>query len=170
MYVVYLKKFEDGSVYIGSTKDFKSRMRQHIKDAFNTKRTDYPIRKKIREVDFEDKILIKNIKDLSLALFLEENITLNYRRRGYNVLNILDGRKRNDGKNSNPVFNKKGEESKKANTIEYYAHNPVLRSSFKRTCKRMGWDFNSFDEVFGEWYIRPNDKTRRKKNLYIKKY
>lgn len=166
MYVIYLKKFDDGSVYVGSTKNFEERMRNHKKYSKKEKYAHLPIYKKYKECKHKDFILIKNIPTYELAIFLEENITSNYRKHGYEVLNILDGRKRNDGLNNNPIFNIKGEGNISAKPMEYYEKTPVLRSSFKRTCKRMDWDFNNFEEIFAEWYIRPNDKTRRPKNFY----
>lgn len=167
MYVIYVKKFIDGSVYIGSTNNFIKRMKEHSRDAKSGKNKHLPINIKLRECDYIDLVLVKNIPTLKLALFLEEEITKSYREHNYNVLNILDGRKRNDGINNNPLFNLKGEQNLKAKSKDYYETHPTLRSSFKRTCHRMDWNFDDFEEVFAEWYIRPNDNTKRKKNYYI---
>lgn len=166
MYIIYLKRFDDGSVYVGSTKNFEERMKQHMKDANRKKYLHLPLYKKFKQCKHKNYILVKNIPTYELAIFLEEHITTNYRKHGYKVLNVLDGNKRKDGLNKNPLFNIKGENNINAKSMEYYEKTPVLRSSFKRTCKRMGWDFNNFEEIFAEWYIRPNDNTRGPKNFY----
>lgn len=53
---------------------------------------------------------------------------------------------------------------------EYYVSNPVLKSSFKTSCKIQGWNINDFEEVFsGEYYHFKNIERKIKKYFYIYK-
>lgn len=49
---------------------------------------------------------------------------------------------------------------------EYYEINSTRRNDFMRTCKRMGWEFSDFEEVFSEWHI--SSSGRRVKKYYYK--
>lgn len=51
---------------------------------------------------------------------------------------------------------------------EYYETHSVPRNNFKRACKSMGWDFDDFEEVFSEWYIRPNGRKLSYYNYFYK--
>lgn len=48
---------------------------------------------------------------------------------------------------------KKGMEHHNTKPKEYYETHSVVKQSFKRTCKRMGWDFNSFKAIFDKYKI-----------------
>lgn len=61
----------------------------------------------------------------------------------------------------------KGEKSFRAKPMEYYETNATRRDKFKRTCERMGWNYDNFEEVdSNEIYVSPNG-TKAKKYFYI---
>lgn len=41
---------------------------------------------------------------------------------------------------------------------DYYAVNPTIRSSFKRSCSRYNWNFSNFEEIFHSYKVRNNKK------------
>ena len=140
-----------------------------------------------------EKLIIQNFKDLGVELY---NITDGgqgmlglspSKETREKISKTMTGRTLSDEhrRNLKGNTNKMSEETKRklseamrgkylgangtrAKTMEYYSQNSVVRSNFKTTCRRMGWDFNDFDEVFDEWYVRPNGK-RDKKYFYIYK-
>lgn len=57
-----------------------------------------------------------------------------------------------------------GTEHYKALSLEDFATKPRFRSSFKRSCKRMGWDFDDFEEIYVE-----SDSLNRNSKKYIYK-
>lgn len=59
---------------------------------------------------------------------------------------------------------KRGDKSPRANPKEYYEINSSRRDKFKRTCKRMGWNYLNFEEVLSDdIYVSP-------KGIVYKKY
>lgn len=79
-------------------------------------------------------------------------------------------------KEKNYWYGKKFTETHKSNLSksklenkEYYSNHSIRRGSFKRTCKRAGWDFNDFEEVFAEYFIR-KDNYKEKKYFYFEKF
>lgn len=52
---------------------------------------------------------------------------------------------------------------------EYYTKNSTFRSTFKRSCRNQGWDFNDFTEVFAEWHIGKDNKRCKKFFYFFKK-
>lgn len=168
MNVVYIKHFENGKKYVGITKDFRRRMRQHDNPKLHQEHL--PLYKAIKkhphytEIVFEsnlygdvihmEKVIIRNFKDLGIKLY-----------------NLTEGGEGTVGyKHSEEAIQKtreknSGEKSSKANPKEWYEINPTRRDKFKRTCKRMGWEYLSFKEMFsGEYYI---DSRGRKHKKYI---
>ena len=55
-----------------------------------------------------------------------------------------------------------------AKTREWYETNSVIRTNFKTTCKKQGWHFENFKEVFADWYVSPSGHKQRK-YVYIQK-
>jgi len=49
---------------------------------------------------------------------------------------------------------------------EHYATTPTIRTGFKKVCRRKGWKFEDFEEVFAEWHIFPNT-TKKRKFIYL---
>ena len=166
MNVVYIKHFENGKKYVGITKDFRRRMRQHDNPKLHQEHL--PLYKAIKkhphytEIVFEsnlygdvihmEKVIIRNFKDLGIKLY-----------------NLTEGGEGTVGyKHSEEAIQKtreknSGEKSSKANPKEWYEINPTRRDKFKRTCKRMGWEYLSFKEMFsGEYYIDTNGGKERK--------
>lgn len=59
-----------------------------------------------------------------------------------------------------------GRNNHKSKSFEYYESVPVIRSNFKTACKRQGWDFNDFEEIFAEWGYDVNKDQRYRKYFY----
>ena len=55
-----------------------------------------------------------------------------------------------------------------AKNIKYHETKALTRNDFKKSCKRKGWDFEDFEEVFAEWYIRKNGDRKRKYFYFLK--
>lgn len=54
----------------------------------------------------------------------------------------------------------------KTRTKEYYETHSTTRHNFKDViCKNKGWNFCDFEEIFAEWYLKPNG-TRERKYYY----
>lgn len=51
---------------------------------------------------------------------------------------------------------KRGNEHYKANSKKYYETHAVVKQSFKRTCKRMNWNYDNFESVFVKYKITPS--------------
>lgn len=49
-------------------------------------------------------------------------------------------------------FNNSGDNSRFSKDTGYYSVNPVLRATFRRSCKRQGWNFNDFIETVSGIY------------------
>ena len=63
----------------------------------------------------------------------------------------------------------KGDKSFRAKSKEYYENNATRRDKFKRTCERMGWNYDNFEEVeSGEAYVSPSG-SKSTKYYYIYK-
>lgn len=61
----------------------------------------------------------------------------------------------------------KGQKSFRAKPMEYYETNATRRDKFKRTCQRMGWNYDNFEEVESdEIYVSPKG-CKSKKYYYI---
>ena len=86
--VVYIKEFEDGSVYIGITNNFNARMSQHKHKA--KKRINLPLYNKMNKYKHETSILIES-DSYKHVLNMETIIIKNFRDLGYEVLNLTDG-------------------------------------------------------------------------------
>lgn len=50
--------------------------------------------------------------------------------------------------------------------VEYYSTHDTYRSTFKRVCRKRGFSYNDFEEVFSRWHYYSNGK-RIKKYFYI---
>ena len=64
----------------------------------------------------------------------------------------------------NHMYGMNGDKNPKFNPKEYYEINSTTRASFKRTCRRQGWNFDDFIEVNSRYKSGNN-----KKYYYIKK-
>lgn len=52
---------------------------------------------------------------------------------------------------------------------EYYETHSTQRGHFKTSCKRQGWNFEDFEEIFSDWFIYPNGYRKKRFNYRIKK-
>lgn len=86
--VVYIKEFEDGSVYIGITNNFNARMSQHKHNA--NKGMNLPLYNKMNKYKHETSILIES-DSYEEILKMEAIVIKNFRDLGYEVLNLTDG-------------------------------------------------------------------------------
>lgn len=129
------------------------------------------------------KIIIKNFRELNFNVL---NLTDGGEGTcGYGHKHTYETRKRLSESHKNRIKSKehlekiakknreralimRGENHPHSHTIEYYETNSVVKSSFKRTCKTRGLDFNDFDEYFDKFHIYPDGK-RVKKFFFIKK-
>ena len=59
-----------------------------------------------------------------------------------------------------------GKNNHKSKPFEYYESISTIRSNFKRTCNRQGWDFNDIEEIFAEWGYDINKDQRYRKYFY----
>lgn len=66
----------------------------------------------------------------------------------------------------NPMFGIKGMDNPNSKDKDYYSANSTFRYHFKQTCKSKGWKFEDFQEVFAEFYTKPNG-NKEKKYFYI---
>lgn len=87
--VVYLKTFDNGSVYVGKAKNFKNRMREHKYRAFKQKYIS-PLYNTFRKYNHITEILME-FEDDNDALKYEQIIISNFRDLGYEVLNLTNG-------------------------------------------------------------------------------
>ena len=165
--VVYIKHFENGKKYIGITNNFKGRMNRHNSSAKCG--SNLPVHKAMRKYSHETEIVFWS-EDYDDVLEMEKIIIQNFKDLGVELYNITDGGEGSLGviisdeiklKISNSL---KGRDNPRSKTKEYYSITPTKRSNFKTTCKRMGWNFNSFIEV----YSGQNGKEHRK-YYYIEK-
>ena len=53
--------------------------------------------------------------------------------------------------------------------LERYSTVPTPRSTFKRSCKTRGWNFEDYEEIFVEWYYFTNDPSHRARRFLYKK-
>ena len=184
MNVVYIKHFENGKKYVGITNDYNRRMRQHNIEVKNgsTKIIHNAMRKHnhYTEIVFEsedyndvlemERIIIQNFIDLGYSIGGDGlyNMTLG----GEGTLGLSRPMSEEQkakislkvsGEN-HPLYGKHfSEESKQkmrlANSYskEHYEVTKTKRDVFKRTCKRLGWNFNEFEEVFtNDYYVKPS--------------
>lgn len=86
--VVYIKEFEDGSVYIGVTNNFNARMSQHKYK--KNKGVNSPLYNKMNKYNHETSILIES-DSYEEILKMEVIVIKNFRDLGYEVLNLTDG-------------------------------------------------------------------------------
>lgn len=131
-------------------------------------------------------IIIQNFKDLGYELYNMTDGgegTLGYVHTDESKRKMSDiARAKFSGEN-NPMYGKthtdevkqllkeiqKGEKSFRAKPMEYYETNATRRDKFKRTCQRMKWNYDNFEEVdSNEIYVSPNG-TKTKKYFYIYK-
>lgn len=154
--VLYVKRFENGKMYVGITNDFERRMREHNKLAKDG--NELPIYRAMRKHNHTTEIVFRsNVYEDILAM--EKIVIQNFKDLGYELYNMTDGGEGQLGRT--------GELHPMSKPKEFYETNTVQRSTFKRACKTKGWCYENFEEVdSGEWYIKPNDK-REKLYFYI---
>lgn len=86
--VLYIKKFENGGVYIGITCNFLRRMGKHRYDAKHGSKL--PVHRAMMKYKYEDEILCES-KDREYICRMEQAAISNFRDLGYKVYNVLDG-------------------------------------------------------------------------------
>ena len=86
--VIYIKIFEDKSIYVGMTKDFNCRMSQHKSMA--KKKTNLPLYNKMNKMShYTETIFFSELySDLPN---IEKIVIKNFRDLGFEVLNLTDG-------------------------------------------------------------------------------
>lgn len=62
-------------------------------------------------------------------------------------------------KNKDKYLIKRGMDCSIAKPMEHYETTPTLKSGFRKTCKRKGWNFEDFKEVFAEYHV--SEKGRK---------
>lgn len=158
---LYVKRFEDGSIYVGCTNEYNRRMSQHNHHCYNpnSNKFNIPLYQAMRSMAHTTEIWAEGIEDMELLYQLEIQTIAQLRDEGIKLLNVTVG-----GLGS---LGLKGELNPKSKPKEYYETNAVTRGSFKRPCKNQGWCFNDFDERFtGEYYIQPSNNRRIKLYTY----
>lgn len=167
--IVYIKHFDNGKKYIGITNNFKRRMYEHIKSAYKNN-SKLPVHNAMRKYNHTTEIVfMSNCYDDVLKM--EKIIIKNFKDIGIDLYNITDGGEGSLGlKVSNETKLKisnslKGNNNPRSRTKEHYAITPTMRNNFKTTCKRMGWDFNYFIEVYSG-----QNSHEHKKYYYIEKF
>lgn len=195
MNVVYVKHFENGKKYVGITKHFKRRMQEHVKDM--KKGSTLPVHRAMRKYSHETEIVFES-ECYEDVLKYEQLVIRNFKDLGYELYNLTDGGKgmlgyvpteetrqklseATKGEN-NPMYGKthtdevkemlreinKGQKSFRAKPMEYYETNATRRDKFKRTCQRMGWNYDNFEEVdTDEIYVDPSGHKSKRKYYYI---
>ena len=89
MFVVYLKKFENGKYYIGCTKDFTARMNQH-KNRANDEKYQEPVYRAMRLHNHTSEILFECKDEIEMYNKETETIAL-YKSQGKELYNCTDG-------------------------------------------------------------------------------
>lgn len=140
IYVVYKIKFEDGSLYVGHTRDITKRMYEH---KHRSKTSELPLYKTMRDNKYEVEIVVGKIANKELANHIEKVVTKYYKNKGFKMLNIL-----NTVEEKIRVYKDvTGQNHHKSKPLSYYEENAVLRKTFKITCGRQGWNYEEFKEV-----------------------
>lgn len=67
---------------------------------------------------------------------------------------------------NNHMFGVTGSDHPRSKSKEYYETKPTFRRHFKTICKRQGWIFEDFEEIFAEWYNKSNGDRQR---MYVYK-
>lgn len=175
MNVVYVKHFENGKKYVGATNNFKRRMQEHNKRA---RRGDTaPLYIAMRKYEHETEIVFES-EDYDEVLKYERIVIKNFKDLGYELYNLTEGGKGMLGhshtdetkqKMRENHYDSSGQNSGNAHPIEYYETHTSRRDKFKRTCQRMGWNYDNFEEVESdETYVSPKGRIS-KKYYYIYK-
>lgn len=146
---VYFIDFEDGSIYVGSTKYYKNRIRRHMY-ALNVEQDKRPLYEKMRNgLNYSFHIHRNNIETEGEMRELEKKLTKTYVRMGYEVLNIV-----NTELDTNPTPKELIYETKQ-----------VTRDKFKRFCNTWNLNFDDFIEIWKGY----RDEFLVKKFVYVHK-
>lgn len=127
-----------------------------------------------------ERIIIRNFKDLGYELYnLTEggDGTLGYKHTEETRQKLREANLGRFVGENNPMYGKthtdevkkmlaeiqKGQKSFRAKPMEYYETNATRRDKFKRTCQRMGWNYDNFEEVeTDEVYVSPKGCVSKK--------
>ena len=155
--IIYMYTSPSGKIYIGQTKNERDRKSQHKSKAkFGSK---LPFHKAIRKYGFDnfDYVVLCHCKDREevdkMEMYFIDKYNSTDRNIGYNVVK--------GGKGSVGLVGSSNPHSK---PIEYFETHSSLRANFKRTCKRMGWNFDDFKEVISK---DVNDTSRKYFYFYV---
>ena len=187
MSCIYILKFKNKNndivgLYIGKSKNLKSRLKKHNTILTNPKnevskaRANYKFDYEILSENILDEELIKEAEYIAIKIMKDLQIN-NYNRYlgtklddiRINQISQSQTGKGNSfyGKNHSKKhieklkLNNLGRNNPNAKNIEFYKNNGRTRSAFKTSCKRLGYDFNNFIETFYGWYTKPNGKRER---------
>lgn len=142
---LYLKTFENGSLYVGITNNFNRRMKDHERACLkgDTKLI-YRVMRKYNHIT--DVLIESNSREY--ILHMERVVIQNFKDLGYHMLNMTDG---GDGvlKPIDEVVHKLKEANKKSQIvrqkpIEYYESNAISIKDFKIICKNRNLNFDNF--------------------------
>ena len=146
---VYFIDFEDGSIYVGSTKYYKNRIRRHMY-ALNVEQDKRPLYEKMRNgLNYSFHIHRNNIETEEEMRELEKKLIKIHVKMGYEVLNIKDIELE-----KNPTPKELIHETKQ-----------VSRKRFHIFCNTWGLNFDDFVEVWRGY----RDEFLVKKFNYIHK-
>lgn len=187
--VVYIKHFDNGAKYVGITKSFNKRMYQHNRVSKSGSCDHLPLYRAMKKhkhyteivfwsEDYSDilkmeKIIIRNFKDLGIELY---NLTdggegiCGFKFSEESLKKISEASKRNWKENREKMIINKiklcGVNNPKAKPYTYYEEHLVERCDFKKICKRQGWKFEDFKEVYVCSARRPCGMSVKKYNYF----
>ena len=172
MKVVYLKCFENGKMYVGVTKNYNKRMREH--EYFANKGSYLLVHKAMRKYTHVTLILstcedIEKLKELEVYWIEKLKTKI---PNGYNMTDGGDGMsgyKLSDETKMKISLSRKGkyfgQNHPRAKPKEYYEKNHTTDSIFIKSCRRNNWKEDNFERVYSMY----NFKTEKVLYFFIYK-
>lgn len=160
---LYVKRFSNGKMYVGVTNNFDRRMRDHENLAYE-KFSQFAVHRAMRKYSHTTEVWVDNVESREDLNRLEVCTISKLKEEGIVLYNMTIGGDGVVGLTVSEDTKQKirGVNSSRAKPMSFYEESPTARGHFKVTCKRMGWDFEDFEEIFAKWYIRSNGKRQRR--------
>lgn len=147
--ILYVKKFDNGKMYVGITNNFDRRMYMHQWEAYS-KNSQLLVHKAMRKYSHTTEIWAECIDDRDLIYMLEAQTIKQLKDEGIELYNMTDGGLDEMG----TTYGMSGQLNPNSKSIEYHATKDTTRRNFRRTCDRNGWNFEDFEEIFSRRVAR----------------
>lgn len=157
--VLYVKIFDNGKMYVGVTNNFDKRMYQHQSDAY-CKNSQLVVHKAMRKHNHKTEVWAEGIADRELILELEKQTISQLKCFGVELYNMTDGGE------THTMPPMSGELNPNFRGSNYYETKATTRVNFRRTCRRCGWNFDDFEEIFSHRVSRKDGVRKDKYYTY----